>query len=297
MNLEEKLTKSLSDILRTSGYVFEIINNNKRQSNLIAGPNNQLIPPPMMEQLAQKIASFELILDDTVAKFNDAPWCVDQIVQNKKKQDEQKIREDRERQQREEAERKRKIEEEALAQKRRAEAEKAARDKQRADQEHRDRLAREQEQREQTAKDSQKAQQHQNQQHQQTRQNAHNPNQQNQAQLLQQYTDHEGMADGPILQNELMDPSFDLDMDIPNPSDILSMNFKDDADPGMGAKEGNPPNTDNPNSDVNGMIKGSDSLLDDLNMDLLGEGFDEGPAGGEEEFDVENFLNQFGHGG
>lgn len=293
MNLEERLNKSLNDILRTSGYVFEIINNNRRQSNLITGPNNQLIPPPMMEQLAQKIAGFELILDDTVTKFNDVPWCVEQIVQNKKKQEEQKQQEELEKQQRE-AEKKRQEEE-----KKRQEEQ---REKERAEKEEREQ--KEQEEREKLAKQAQNQDQNQNQNpnqsHQDQNQNI-SPNHshsQSQGQLLQYQNQQNNEQNTQGSQNEPMDSNFDLnldidkDIDIPNPSDILSMNYKDNSQSGGENGPQNPANMD-----MN-MMKGSDSLLDDLNMDLLGEDFDAGQLGGagEEEFDVENFLNQFGHG-
>lgn len=290
MNLEERLNQSLNDILRTSGYVFEIINNNKRQSNLITGPNNQLIPPPMMEQLSQKIAGFELILDETVMKFNDAPWCVDQIVQNKKKQEEQKIQEEMERQKREEEERKRKAEEEALAQKK----------KQQQEQEQEEQAARLRE-REREEKARQEEQQRLSQERAERENQQNIQNMQNQRELQQQQN-QENSAGG---QNDLMDSNFDLDMDmdkdleIPNPADILSMNFKDQSgnDPRNGLENGASNNTDPGDIDMNSMMKGDDALLDDLNMDLLGQDFDEGLGGaGEEEFDVENFLNQFGHG-
>ncbi|ODV79564.1 uncharacterized protein CANTADRAFT_41829, partial [Suhomyces tanzawaensis NRRL Y-17324] len=114
-NLQAKLDNSLNDILKTSGYIFEIINNNKKQSNLITGSNNQLITPTITSQLASNISKFDEILDDTLSKFNDARWCIEMMLENKQRQEELKLKEELEKQKKlkEEEERKR-LEEEAL---------------------------------------------------------------------------------------------------------------------------------------------------------------------------------------
>lgn len=253
MNLEARLTETLDDVLRSSGYIFEIINNNKRQSNLITGPNNQLIPPQITSQLASSIAKFDLILDDTVSKFNDARWCIEQMVESKQKQEELRHQEELERQKKAEAERKRKEEEEATL--RRKEQEKREVEE-KAKREEEERVQREKE------KESQKEQ--------------------------------------PQL-DDVMDPGFDFDMDlekgldIPNPSDILSSISYRDGAPEEKA-EPKPNNADDMDLDMNNVLGGEQSLLDDLNMDLLGQDFDSGLGGAEEEFDVDNFLNQFGNG-
>lgn len=124
MNLETKLNMSLQDILRTSGYIVEIIANNKRLSNLIAGSSNEIIPPAIAQQLMGNLGKFDEILDDTISKFNDAKWCIDQIVENRQKQEEMKLKEEEERRKRaeEELERQRKLQED-LERKRRAEEE------------------------------------------------------------------------------------------------------------------------------------------------------------------------------
>lgn len=257
MNLEARLTDTLDDVLRTSGYIFEMINNNKRQSNLITGPNNQLIPPQVTNQLSLSIAQFDLILDEAVSKFNDARWCVEQMVENKQKE-ELRVQEERERLARAEADKKRKEEEEAL---RKREEEKKAADE-RAKKEEEERLQRE-------AKEK--------------RENE-----------LREADERKQKAAQPPV-----DDGFDFDMDlekgldIPNPSDILSsISYKDGQRPDGKTNK----NIDGTDLDMNNVLGGDQSLLDDLNMNLLGKDFDGGLGGAEEEFDVDNFLNQFGNG-
>lgn len=97
MNLEEKLRQSLDDVLCASGYIFEIIGNNRKQSNLLTGTNNLLITPAVTNSLARSLAKFDEVLDETISKFNDTRWCVEQIVENKQRQKEQKAREEEER--------------------------------------------------------------------------------------------------------------------------------------------------------------------------------------------------------
>ena len=126
-NLQTKLDSAFNDILRTAGFIFEIINNNEKQSRLITGPNNQLIQPTIIQQLTNHINKFDDILDETVFKFNDAKWCIDTMIENKQKQQEMKIKEELERQRREAEEAKR-LKEEAEA-KKKAEAEAAAKAK------------------------------------------------------------------------------------------------------------------------------------------------------------------------
>lgn len=111
MNLETKLNNSLDNILRSSGYVFEIINRNKKNSNLIIGPNNQLINSKIVDHLSSSLKNFDDILDETIGKFNDAKWCIEQIVENKLRQEEMKLKEESDRKLREEQERVRKEEE------------------------------------------------------------------------------------------------------------------------------------------------------------------------------------------
>lgn len=247
MNLESRLTDTLNDVLRTSGYIFEIINNNKRQSNLITGPNNQLIPPAVTAQLAASIAQFDLLLDDTVNKFNDARWCVEQIVENKQKQEDMKLQEELERQKRTEAERRRKEEEKKNEEERKA---------QRTKEEQEGREKKEMERLEQERKDKAR--------------------QEKEEDLRKEDIDN------------IMGPRFDFDMDLDkgqdiNPSDILSsISYKD------GKKK-----VDDMDLDLNNVL-GGDQLLDGLNMDLLDQEFD-GGANVDEEFDVDNFLNQFGN--
>ncbi|SGZ57459.1 CIC11C00000001977 [Sungouiella intermedia] len=261
MNLETRLTDTLNDVLRTSGYIFEMINNNKRQSNLITGPNNQLIPPQVTNQLTLSIAQFDQILDETVSKFNDARWCIEQMVESKQKQEELRIQEELERQKKAEAERKRK-EEEAAALRKKEEEKRLAEEKARKEEEERiEREAKEKRERELREAEERK--------------------QKEQPQM-----------------DDIMDSGFDFDMDmdkgldIPNPSDILSsMNFKDGEQPSNKKKS-----IDDMDLDMNNVLGGEQSLLDEFNMDMLGKDMDGGMGGAEEEFDVDNFLNQFGNG-
>lgn len=254
MILETRLTDSLNDVLRTSGYIFEIINNNKMQSNLVTGPNSQLIPPSVTTQLSQNIAQFDLILDETVSKFNDARWCIEQIVENKQKQEELKIQEELERLKKAEAERKRK-EEEEIARKKREEE-----DREKAKREELEKEKKEKEERERKEAE-------------------------------------ERLKNAPP-EPEMPGFDFDLDLDkvgldYTNPSDVLlSINYKDGENKDA---KGNKPSVDDMDLDLN-MLNGGQSMLDDLNMDLLDQEFDGGLGNGEEEFDVDNFLNQFGNG-
>lgn len=258
MNLEARLTDSLNDVLRTSGYIFEIINNNKKQSNFITGPNSLLIPAPVTSQLAQNVAQFDLILDETISKFNDARWCIEQIVENKQKQEEMKIQEELERQKKVEAERKRK-EEEETARKRRE-----LQEKEKLEREEAEREARQKQERER--KEAQERQ---------TAMSA---------------------------ESEL-DTGFDFNLDlgkagldIPNPSDILlSISYKDGFTDNN-EKGNKKPNMDDGDMDLNNVLGGGQALLDDLSMGLLDQEFDSGMGNAEEEFDVDNFLNQFGNG-
>lgn len=272
MNLEARLTGTLNDVLRTSGYIFEIINNNKRQSNLITGPNNQLIPPPITAQLAASIAQFDLILDDTVSKFNDARWCVEQIVENKQKQEELRLQEEIERKKRLE-EQKRREEEEA----RRKEEEEA---KRKEEEERKKKEAQEQEEKARQEKERLEKERQENERKERERQEREEQERQE-----KERRDNLGV----------MDPGFDFDMDldknapgIPNPSDILSsISYK-----GPGGDK-----ADNKNEIDLGLnsILGEGQGFDDLNMDLLGQDFDGSAMNQDEDFDVDNFLNQFGN--
>lgn len=269
MNLENRLLGSLNDVLRTSGYIFEIINNNRRQSNLITGPNNQLIPPPITAKLAASIAQFDLILDDTVSKCNDARWCVEQIVENKQKQQELKLQE--------EAERKKRLEE----QQRREEEE-----RQRKEQEEAKRKEEEERRRKEAQEEAERAQQER-----ERLEKEKQENERNERERLQR--EEEERQEKERRDNlGVMDPGLDYDMNlekdnpgIPNPSDILSsISYKG----GLGG--------DNGDMDLGlNSILGEGQGFDDLNMDLLGQDFEGSGVVPDEEFDVDNFLNQFGN--
>lgn len=286
MSLEERLNTTFDDVLRTSGYIFEIINNNKRQSNLITGPNNQLITSAVANQLAQSIAQFDQILDETVSKFNDARWCVEQIVDNRQKQEELKAQEELERQKKE-LERKRKEEEEAARLKK--EQEDKLVEENRLKELEKDAKEKERREREQQAKGKEDKGQN------------GVKSESNTTQTTSSGSSSSMNASGNSVKTEptLMDNAFDLDLDLGkdqdllNPSDILSTISYKDENGGEGNKLDS--TLDNMDLDFDAVLNGGESVMDGLNMDLLDQDFDMG-GGMEEEFDVDNFLNQIGNG-
>ena len=90
-NLQTRLHNSLDEILKSSGYIFEIIDQNRKQSNVITSPNNKLIQQSITQLLNGEIQNFHAILDQTVSKLNDAEWCLGVMVE--KKLDELKVKE------------------------------------------------------------------------------------------------------------------------------------------------------------------------------------------------------------
>ncbi|KHC48891.1 hypothetical protein MEW_04403, partial [Candida albicans P60002] len=101
-NLQTRLHNSLDEILKSSGYIFEIIDQNRKQSNVITSPNNELIQQSITQSLNGEIQNFHAILDQTVSKLNDAEWCLGVMVEKKKKLDELKVKEEEARKKREE---------------------------------------------------------------------------------------------------------------------------------------------------------------------------------------------------
>ena len=101
-NLQTRLHNSLDEILKSSGYIFEIIDQNRKQSNVITSPNNELIQKSITQLLNGEIQNFHAILDQTVSKLNDAEWCLGVMVEKKKKFDELKVIEAAARKKREE---------------------------------------------------------------------------------------------------------------------------------------------------------------------------------------------------
>ena len=93
-NLQTRLHNSLDEILKSSGYIFEIIDQNRKQSNVITSPNNELIQKSITQLLNGEIQNFHAILDQTVSKLNDAEWCLGAMVEKKKKLDELKVKEE-----------------------------------------------------------------------------------------------------------------------------------------------------------------------------------------------------------
>lgn len=254
VKLQERLTDRLNDVLRTAGYVFELVGNNRKQSNIVTGPNNYLIPTPVTAQLTSSIAGFDLALDDVVSQLNDAVWCVERIVENRQKQQEMRMEEELERQKRAEAERKRKEDDERRREEVRREEQRREEERREEEKRRKEQEAKEKEKREGAAKERQRK---------------------------EQDSGLDGFA-----------TDFDFDMDlskaelnIPNPLDILS------SIPYKGGEKAPEVNID---LDLNVLNLGQ-SILDDLNMDLLNQDFDTGAAP-DEDFDVDNFLNQFGNG-
>ncbi|CUM54578.1 unnamed protein product [Debaryomyces tyrocola] len=293
MNLEEKLNNSLNDILKSSGYIFEIIHSRKKQSNLITGTNNQLITPVITSQLTNSITKFEDVLDDTICKFNDTKWCVEQMLQNRQKQEELKLKEEEEKQRRikEDDERKRLEEEEAK--KRKKEEEEARIKKEKEEEQAKEEELRKKKEQEQKEKE------------------------QKQRESLKE-NEKKGDANNDNFDS-FMSPSFEFNLndlpttnergiDIPNPSDILSTISYDGFPEGKDSKNGdtNVPNNESNNNndldlDMNNLLDNDALLLDGLDMNMLDQGFDgTNPNGNgvndlqDEEFDVDNFLNQFG---
>ena len=105
-NLQTRLHNSLDEILKSSGYIFEIIDQNRKQSNVITSPNNELIQKSITQLLNSEIQNFHAILDQTVSKLNDAEWCLGVMVEKKKKLDELKVKEEAARKKEEEAKKK-----------------------------------------------------------------------------------------------------------------------------------------------------------------------------------------------
>ena len=102
-NLQTRLHNSLDEILKSSGYIFEVIDQNRKQSNVITSPNNELIQKSITQLLNGEIQNFHAILDQTVSKLNDAEWCLGVMVEKKKKLDELKVKEEVARKKEEEA--------------------------------------------------------------------------------------------------------------------------------------------------------------------------------------------------
>ena len=105
-NLQTRLHNSLDEILKSSGYIFEIIDQNRKQSNVITSPNNELIQKSITQLPNGEIQNFHAILDQTVSKLDDAEWCLGVMVEKKKKLDELKVKEEAARKKEEEAKKK-----------------------------------------------------------------------------------------------------------------------------------------------------------------------------------------------
>lgn len=124
-NLQTRLHNSLDEILKSSGYIFEIIDQNRKQSNVITSPNNELIQKSITQLLNGEIQNFHAILDQTVSKLNDAEWCLGVMVEKKKKLDELKVKEEAARKKREEEAKKKEEEAKKKAEEAKKKAEEA----------------------------------------------------------------------------------------------------------------------------------------------------------------------------
>lgn len=290
MNLEQKLNGSLNEVLKTSGYIFEFINNRKIQSNAITTSNNQLIPPNIVAQVNNSLNHFDDILDDAVSKLNDSKWCVENMLEDKQKQEAIKIKKEEERKAIEEKQRMAEAEAERI---RDAEANARNQEQQRREKIEQERREREQREQEMRRKEQEK----------QDQERARQQEQQQQQQQQQQVTNADfGNPDG--LDN-FLSPDFNLGLDnissvdkideqIPNPTDILSLKYGNE--PSYDAVTGDRGDFNNDGSNLYGK---DDMLFDGLNMPFLREDFGDGntAAGNtgqeEEEFDIDNFLDQF----
>ncbi|KAI5963945.1 hypothetical protein CANMA_003542 [Candida margitis] len=350
-NLQTKLETSLNEVLKTAGFVFEVINNNKKQSALITGPNNQLIQPTIIKQLTNHINEFDSILDETIFKFNDAKWCIDTMIENKQKQEELKIKEELERQKREaeakrlkeEMEAKKKAEEEAAAKAKleaearskaeseaKAQAEKEAAEMERQRKQELEKKEREEAEERQRKEAEEKARQEQ--QHQQSSNQV--PDQFENFDDLMDFDmndlgqDERGNIDD---QNDFLSSmnydSLNLNMPLDGANKVDNSVFDDFNIDGLDTGKQDQQNTATDNTakdaqgdkvesaqnkplengddmdlDMNNLLGNDESILDGLNMSLLEGGFDGGDDTNNtnnaqlgDEFDVDNFLNQFGN--
>lgn len=265
MSLETRLNDSLKDILKTSGYMFEIVNNNKKQSNIITGDNNQLISQPIVHQLAKNLAKFNEILDDTVSKCNDVHWMVEETMSRKQQEAELRMKEQMEKQ---------RLQEEARRQ------------QEARQQEARQQEAREQEARRQ-AEEKRKWQKQQQKSEKERLEKERIENERLEKERGEQERKAREAREAEASLAEFNQP-FDFDLSnpgglgIPNPTDILStINYPDQPPDGL----------------MNDILENDDLLLGGLNMELMDQGLDSTAPGGQmtldDGFDVDNFLNQF----
>lgn len=281
MNLETRLNDSLNDILRSSGYIFEIINKNKKQSNLITGSNNQLIPPVVTAQLGNSINKFDDILDDVIAKFNDTKWCVEQILESKQKQEEMKLKEEEKRKEEEE----KKLREEAERKREQERKRKEEEDKKRAEEQEKQRKQRLDEEAEQQRKrdaETQAAQEQANQ----------------DKNLFDDFISGDFDFNMAEFENNNENNDNNNGQNEPNPQDILSNidypELMGTGDKAAGSSTDKPEKLKEVDLDINNILGSNDLILDGLNMSLLDEDIVQ-PQTTEEDFDVDNFLNQFGN--
>lgn len=330
-NLQIKLEDALDDILKSAGFMFEIINHNREQSNLIAGPNNELIQQSIVQQLNDNIQKFNDILDQTVSKFNDAKWCVAVMIENKQKLEELKIKEDGERQKRDaEAKRlkkemkaKKKAEKEAKAAAKAREKEEKAAAKVKEEQAKAAAKAREEETkaaakaREEQAKAATRAREEQaravaieKMKEVAAKTKAAMEREKREKEALKKKAEEEARAAARAREEKQKFDNFDdfLGIDIPDADETIdedmlsSMNYEDlgldnpiQASPNAlqtQTIDDTPMGTDSASLDLNNILDNDELILAGLNMNLLD---DANTFNDNEEFDVDSFLNQFGN--
>ncbi|KAK6198491.1 mediator complex subunit 2-domain-containing protein [Scheffersomyces amazonensis] len=343
MNLQTKLNNSLNDVLKTSGYIFEIIGNNKKQSNLITGTNNQLISPAITAQLANSISKFDDILDETISKFNDARWCIDQIIENKQKQEELKLKEELERRKREEERQRLEEEERRIQEAKKKEEEAAAKLKAEKEAAEKQKAAEAAELKRKMEEQIKKAKEEEAQ-----RKKLEEENKKREEQSNQDFGDLMSTNDFDFLGDINMNSGKDLlsSMGFSNDPPLTSVggnngnndfnmdlgdltgvalgvepsnsgsNINTNAPPSgilddnVGSINGGSGNSNNRNGEgdlegvsgdldlnMNNLLENDESILDGLNMSILEQGYDNNNAGAlpnDEDFDVDNFLDQFG---
>ncbi|CAX40836.1 CTA2 subfamily 1 protein 5 orthologue, putative [Candida dubliniensis CD36] len=317
-NLQTRLENSLNDILKASGYIFEIINHNKKQSNLITGPNNELIQQSIIQQLSDHIQGFNDILDQTVSKFNDAKWCVAVMIENKQKLEEETERQKREaeaRRLKEEMEAKKKAEEEAAA-KAAAEArakEEEARAAARAKEEEaraaamakmEEVAAKAKAAMEQEKKEKEALRKKQEEEEEAQRKKLEQQKRENQAPKFDNFDEFIGFdindmpnGDETIDEDMLSNINYeDLGLDDPMQGSSSTLQAQSMSDTPIGKTSDKVANMD---LDMNNLLENDESILDGLNMTLLDGGLDGDNSNNDnqvnEEFDVDSFLNQFGN--
>lgn len=321
MNLQVKLEQSLNDVLRTAGYMYEVMNSNKRLTNLVSGPNTQPINPAIAAQLSSCLYRFDDVLDETIGKFNDARWCVEQMLESKQRQEESKQQELKR-----EEERTKQLQKEEEARKLQSQQQ----EKFREEQARQNRETQEAESKRALEMETERQQQQQQQRQQQPAQNVPHqdspkktsPEQWSQSSpqdQLQHIYKHAQMqnhssdtnAAPPAGHNRQADsyssPSFNFGMNFEpqndamlDPSNIISsLPYDESVVPDMVPAEAGqavPTQGQDVDLDMDNLLGNDELILDGLNMAMLDQGYDmnNNTTAIDADFDVDSFLNQYG---